>query len=146
MEGFESLVDMSLFTNDRKCILAVDDSGLVLRTIKRIIGDKYDLEFATSGEKALEMMAIKHYDLVLLDYDMPTMSGYDVFKVIKKSISMSHIPVVFLTSVSDKERILDVLTQGPAGYILKPIDHDLLHRKIRVIFYGEEYEEDEGEE
>lgn len=119
---------------NRRSILAVDDNGMVLREIKELIGGEYDLTFATSGAKALDYLDKKEFDLVLLDYEMPVMSGYEVFKEIKKKEKTKDIPVVFLTGVSDRNRIVEVVAHHPAGYLLKPIDTELLNSTLETVF------------
>lgn len=114
-------------------ILAVDDSGMVLRNIKQMLGEQYDLTFATSGEGALELLEEREFKLVLLDYEMPMMSGAEVFKKILGNSKTKDIPVVFLTGVSEKDKIMEVIKDHPAGYLLKPIDGDMLLLKIYEI-------------
>ena len=58
-------------------------------------------------------------DLVLLDYEMPVMSGAQVLEVLREEPSTSDIPVVFLTGVGTKEAVLNVRALRPKGYILK---------------------------
>ncbi|MCQ2505795.1 MAG: response regulator [Lachnospiraceae bacterium] len=112
-------------------ILAVDDNGVILRNIKQVIGTEYNVGMATNGERALEMLDEKEYDLILLDYEMPGMSGYEVFLELKNNKQYKHIPVIFLTSVSDKVRVMEIVMNKPAGYLLKPIDSDKLISTIK---------------
>lgn len=114
----------------RKKILAVDDNGLVLRNIKEMLQNKYEVSVASSGYKALEVMRSKNFDLVLLDYEMPQMNGYQTFLEMKKEEELKDIPVVFLTAVADQNKIVDVAKMKPAGYLLKPIDAELLFQRL----------------
>ncbi len=118
----------------KRRILAVDDNGAVLRNIKSLVGNDYSLTFATSGEKALQLLEESKYDLVLLDYEMPGKSGYDVFKAMKVQSETRDIPVVFLTGVSDKQKVVEIVSLKPEGYLLKPIDEKLLHETLDRIF------------
>lgn len=120
--------------NARKSILLVDDSQVVLRNIKTILEKKYDVHMAVSGSQALMLLGKKHIDLILLDYDMPVMDGKQVFKILKSDPECKDIPVIFLTSVSSQEKVLDILSDKPDGYILKPPNvNGLLSRIEEVI-------------
>lgn len=114
----------------QQTILVVDDSTLVLRNIREMIGDYFKLLCATTGEKALEIVRQEHVDLILLDYEMPQMNGLQVFQMLKSVDVTAKIPVLFLTGVSDKEKIMEVLSQHPAGYILKPLNKNRILEEI----------------
>ncbi|MGN0159876.1 MAG: response regulator [Lachnospiraceae bacterium] len=108
----------------KKKILVVDDNALVLRNIKSLLEGEYEVILATSGEKGLDSIMTKKPDLVLLDYDMPGMNGKEVFDRIRSNESTKDLPVVFLTSVAEREHIMAVLVNSPSGYILKPPSKD----------------------
>lgn len=120
----EDHTDIDLPRGTRKKIMIVDDSPLVLRNIKIMLEENYDIFLAPSGEKALELIPKKRPDLVLLDYEMPGMDGKTVFEKMLKNDYMKMIPVIFLTSVAQKEQVYGVLKSIPAGYILKPADRN----------------------
>lgn len=103
-----------------KKILVVDDNALVLRNTKTLLESKYQVALANTGMKALEIIKNDKIDLVLLDYAMPGMDGREVFERIISDEEKKNIPVVFLTSVSEKSQIYEVLKNKPYGYILKP--------------------------
>lgn len=108
------------FGRDKRKILVVDDSALVLRNIKEMLEKRYEVILVNSGERAIDAIKTKAPNLVLLDYDMPGMNGKEVFELMKGDKNMKNIPVVFLTSVTEKDQILEVLKNGPEGYLLKP--------------------------
>lgn len=113
----------------KKKILVVDDSPLVLRNLKEVLKDDYTVFFASSGEQALKFIPMKMPDLVLLDYEMPGMNGKETFEAIRKDDFNRTLPVIFLTSMSKKEQIVEILQLGPTDYILKPPSkEDLLNR------------------
>lgn len=114
----------------RKCILAADDNGVFLRSLKGMLEKHYDVIVATSGEMALSQAKKKMPNLILLDYEMPGWDGKKTFEEIRKEESLKDIPVVFLTAVSDKKHIQDVLELKPAGYLLKPINQQRIFRTI----------------
>ena len=132
---YELEVPKAAVTNDstRKNLLLVDDSGFALRTIKGYIGNKYDVRMVTSGLDAIAAIHQKKPDLILLDYQMPMFDGKQTMEKIKEVEGGQDIPIVFVTSVNDKEHIKAVLALRPAGYLLKPVDGDRLLQTIESI-------------
>ena len=114
----------------KKTILVVDDSPIMLKVIREQLRDFYDVVIVTSGKLALKYLKDNKVDMMLLDYDMPEMSGLDVLKTMKADAATKSIPVVFLTGVSDRARIAQAIALGPQGYLLKPIDKDKLFAMI----------------
>lgn len=113
-----------------KKILIVDDSPLLLRNMKSILEEKYTVFIATSGEQALKFVPNKQPDLILLDYEMPGWDGKKTYEMLKSQDESKDIPVIFLTSMADREHIYSALETRPAGYILKPPDRDRLFESI----------------
>lgn len=118
---------------ERRHVLVVDDDSSMLRMIKDILGDHYDVAAAISGKVALKFLETRRTDLILLDYEMPEQSGAEVYEKILNNPALRHIPVVFLTGVSDRERIASVLALRPRGYLLKPIDSERLRKTVAEI-------------
>ena len=113
-----------------KTILVIDDSPIMLKIIREQLRESYNVVIVSSGKLALDYLADKMVDMILLDYDMPEMSGVDVMKRLKANAKTKSIPVVFLTGVSEKAKIAQALMLGPQGYLLKPIDRDKLFAMI----------------
>lgn len=114
----------------KRHILVIDDDPTTLRTIKMYLEEKYIVATAPSGKFGLKFLSQKHTDLVILDYEMPELSGREVFQQIKDDEKTSNIPVVFLTGISDTSKIKNVLAMQPQGYLLKPVDYDRLHQTL----------------
>lgn len=112
-------------TKDKK-VMVVDDSAIMLRSMKSILERHYKICLAKSGEKALKMIPEEQPDVILLDYEMEGMDGKATFEIIRSDERMKHIPVIFLTGVSEREKICSVLKSRPNGYILKPPDEQLI--------------------
>ena len=123
-------------SSSRKHILIVDDDAQMLKTIKRFLEDKYDVATAISGNLALRFLQKKHTDLVLLDYEMPQMKGSEVLEQIRSNDATQNIPVIFLTGMADREKIQQVLSLNPQGYILKPTDKETLHAKLAAVLHS----------
>ncbi len=114
-------------------ILVVDDFGMLLRQIRMMLKDRYDVEVATNGIQAMSAIGRMKPDLILLDYAMPVHDGKKVFEVLKMSEETKHIPVVFLTGVSDTERVEEIINLRPAGYLLKPPNKERLVEMIENV-------------
>lgn len=124
------MIDFNYKKSAKKKIMIVDDTAIMVRNIKNILGDKYTVFYATSGEQALHIIPEKEPDLILLDYKMPGMDGKQVYEEMLKDEDMKDIPVIFLTSTADEKTILSILSTKPAGYILKPANQADLLEKI----------------
>lgn len=116
---------------NKKKIMLVDDSPIMLRNIKSILDQNYEVLLTTSGRQALKAIPEKEPDLVVLDYKMPDLDGKTVFEEMQNDEYMKDIPVIFLTSVSNSDMIKAILKLKPAGYILKPPDKDKVLETIQ---------------
>ena len=126
-------IEAPIIHNEKQHILIVDDNAMVLRNIKGILDTKYSVAVATSGLQAFVSIGKKMPDLILLDYEMPTMNGKEVLEKLQSDEELSEIPVVFLTSADSKEIVMELLALKPAGYILKPVETNLLFDRIEEI-------------
>ena len=89
---------------------------------------------ASSGKIALSFLAQNPVDLVLLDYEMPVMSGPDVLKDIRNTQSIKDLPVIFLTAKDDKESVMKVVALKPEKYLLKSMPKEKLIAAIDDFF------------
>lgn len=116
--------------DNKYTVLVVDDSGLVLRSIKELLQVKYNVKIAISGKLALKMIPESKPDVILLDYEMPGMNGADVFDEIRKQPEGEKVPIIFLTSLDDKDTIEELMKKNPVGYLLKPTNYDKLQENL----------------
>lgn len=123
----------------KKKILVVDDSGIMLRNIKRWLEDKYQVILANSGAMAIKYLATNRPDLVLLDYEMPVIDGSQVLEMIRTETEFCDIPVIFLTGKNDKESIMKVLELKPEGYLLKSMEPQKIIEEIDNFFEKQKY-------
>lgn len=114
-------------------ILVVDDFAMLLRQVRTMLKEKYEVEIATNGVQAMSSIGRMKPDLILLDYAMPVYDGKKVFEVLKMSDETKDIPVVFLTGVADNDRVEEILSLKPAGYLLKPPNKDRLNQIIENV-------------
>ncbi len=120
-------------TAGRKHILVVDDDPVMLKVLKEQLHDDYDVATAINGKIALKFLERKKTDLILLDYEMPEESGPVVMEKIRAKDSGKNVPIVFLTGVSEREKITEALALKPQSYLLKPVDHEKLLKVITDI-------------
>ena len=125
--------DESPKTGNRKHILVVDDSPIMLKTLKEHLRDRYDIATAVSGKVAMKFLERRKTDLILLDYEMPEESGPVVLEKLRAQESTKDLPVIFLTGVTDSGKIREALVLKPQGYLLKPIDHGKLIEAIENV-------------
>lgn len=117
----------------KSTILLVDDVAMQLRAMEGILKDKYNVRMATSGEMAVETVRKRKPDLILLDYDMPGCDGKETFELIQNEENGKDVPVVFVTGVNEKARIMEVLKMKPAGYLVKPVKREDLLDIVRQV-------------
>jgi CheY-like chemotaxis protein len=115
---------------DRKNILAIDDSAMELAVFKNILRKDYDLLTAGSAPDALEILASAPVDLILLDIEMPGMSGFEFLHQIRKIPALMRTPVLIVTSHSSEEFVGHATSEGAAGLIAKPVNPKSLKEKI----------------
>ncbi|MBR1854571.1 MAG: response regulator [Lachnospiraceae bacterium] len=110
----------------RKHVLVIDDDPMMLKIVKDHLHDKYDVATAVSGKVAYKFLEKKTTDIILLDYEMPGENGPAVLQNLRENPEVASIPVIFLTGVADRDKIREVLSLKPQGYLLKPIDKEKL--------------------
>ncbi|GHV83715.1 hypothetical protein AGMMS50212_10550 [Spirochaetia bacterium] len=113
--------------NGKKVILAVDDMKEVLTNINAILQDKYDIRLAIDAKSAMAALETINVDLILLDVEMPGMSGIKFLEKLQKEEKYKNIPVVFITANNGDKTVNDAVKKGAKGYIVKPfLPEDLL--------------------
>ena len=117
----------------KKHILVVDDDSSVLKLLKGYLVERYDVATAINGKIALKFLETKKTDLVLLDYEMPVENGAAVLGKIRENPATKNLPVVFLTGVTDRKKVMEVLAMKPQGYLSKPIDMEKLSSTIKGV-------------
>ena len=112
-------------------ILLVDDDTKNLQVAMSILKD-YNVIYAQSGEKALELLEKNQFDLILLDVVMPIMDGYYVCSKIKANDKTKKIPIIFLTVKDDEKDIVKGFELGAVDYIIKPFYSEVLLKRVEV--------------
>jgi CheY-like chemotaxis protein len=114
-------------------VLVVDDDVRMIKTLKLFLEDEYQVATAVNGTIALRYLENKPADLILLDYEMPDLSGPEVLDLIHSHKGLRKIPVVFLTGASERSKIAKALALKPQGYLLKPVERAALMSKLHEI-------------
>jgi two-component system chemotaxis response regulator CheY len=114
-------------------VLSVDDSGVMRRIIGRavdVLG--YGFLEAGNGQEALDVLAREHADvaLIILDVNMPEMGGFECLERIKANPATQAIPVMMLTTESERGKIIQAIKAGAVNYICKPFKPEDLTVKI----------------
>lgn len=113
-----------------KHILVVDDDSMNCVLAKRALSDPYRVTTASSGKEALERLEEEVPDLILMDIEMPQMSGKEVVNHIKEKEEWAKIPVIFLTADSDPITEVECLKLGADDFITKPFVPMVMHTRI----------------
>ena len=117
----------------RDTVLVVDDSpetlGFVTEALKKT---GIAVLVATSGEAALAICEKVTPDTILMDAVMPGLDGFETCRRIKETPSHKHVPVIFMTGLSETEHIVKALESGGVDFLTKPIDVDELKARIKV--------------
>jgi len=113
-------------------ILLVDDFQVVRKTLKHHLRSMgfVNFEEAIDGVMALEILEQKDIGLILLDWNMPVKSGFELLKEIRGNEKFNKIPVIMLTAEGTEEAVTQAILAGASNYIVKPFNYDTLAKKI----------------
>ncbi len=123
----------------KKRILSVDDSAIVRLLIKKAVEAMgYQCLEAADGQEALEVLAREYKEvlLILLDWNMPGMNGMEFLSIIKADKRYQGIPVMMVTTESEKASIVKAIQSGVNNYMLKPFTEETLRTKVRACLGG----------
>ncbi len=117
----------------RPRILAVDDATDLLALMAKALGADYEVDTAADAGTAIEKaFADPHPDLILLDIEMPDVSGFEVCGALKGEALTADIPVIFLTGKTDAQAQVEGLQMGAVDYVMKPINAAVLRARVRI--------------
>jgi PAS domain S-box-containing protein len=113
-------------------ILIVDDHQETLDVLEAVLQQNhYNILKATSGEEALRWLLKLDFALILLDVKLPTLSGFEVARLIRQREKNRYVPIIFITGVTkDAESISQGYLAGAVDYLMKPVDPDILRAKV----------------
>lgn len=118
--------------------LVVDDSSTmrrILRNSLKAVGFDDTLE-AENGESALARLQTDKVDFVITDWNMPVMNGIELVAAMRNNAALKATPVLMVTTMAEKENILQAMQAGVTNYVVKPFDAATLKKKIDQILGG----------
>jgi len=114
----------------KQCLI-VDDSRVIRKVARRILEElKFGIDEAEDGLDALEICRRKMPDAILLDWNMPNMSGIEFLRALRREPSGGKPIVVFCTTENDIAHITEAIGAGANEYIMKPFDKDIVEAKF----------------
>jgi len=121
-----------------KSVLVVDDSKIMRNIVKNTFGVlKIPCEFheASDGDMALKMLVENEVDLILLDWNMPKLSGIQFLEKVRAVEKYKNLPIIMVTSEAAKFNILQAHKMGVTDYIIKPFNEKILFEKLSAITF-----------
>jgi two-component system, chemotaxis family, chemotaxis protein CheY len=117
-------------------ILVVDDYNTMIRIIRNLLRQLgfQDIDDAPDGSVALSKMQSKRYGLVISDWNMEPMTGYELLKTVPSTPDFSATPFIMVTAESKTENVIAAKQAGVNNYIVKPFNADTLKSKIEAVF------------
>jgi DNA-binding NarL/FixJ family response regulator len=117
----------------RDTVLVVDDAPETLSLLTdALAGAGYTVLIAVDGASALQLLDQVTPDLILMDAVMPGISGFETCRRLKRDQQLAHLPVIFMTGLSETEHVVEGLASGGIDYVTKPIVIDELLARMRV--------------
>jgi len=117
-------------------ILVVDDYHTMIRIIRNLLSQLgfSDIDDASDGTQALEKMQSKSYGLVISDWNMDPMTGYELLKEVRSDETLKRTPFIMVTAESKTENVIAAKKAGVNNYIVKPFNAATLKSKIDSVF------------
>lgn len=120
-------------------VLVVDDYNTMVRIIRNLLRQIgfADIDEANDGTSALVKLRARKYGLVISDWNMEPMSGYDLLREVRADPELSSLPFIMVTAESKTENVIAAKKAGVSNYIVKPFNAQTLQTKIEAIFPDE---------
>jgi two-component system chemotaxis response regulator CheY len=117
-------------------VLVVDDYSTMIRIIRNLLRQLgfENIDDAGDGSAALEKMRARHYGLVISDWNMEPMTGYDLLKEVRADPQLAQVPFIMVTAESKTENVIAAKKAGVSNYIVKPFNAQTLKTKIDAVF------------
>ncbi len=120
-------------------VLVVDDYGTMVRIIRNLLRQLgfSDVDDANDGAAALAKMHAKRYGLVISDWNMEPMSGYELLRQVRADPKFGETPFIMVTAESKTDNVVAAKKAGVSNYIVKPFNAQTLRAKIESVFAEE---------
>jgi two-component system chemotaxis response regulator CheY len=117
-----------------KTCLVVDDSKVIRKVARHILeGLKFNVDEACDGKEALDRCHASLPDVILLDWNMPVMSGIEFLRALGQSEIVERPKVVFCTTENDVAHIRAAIEAGADEYVMKPFDRETIESKLQIV-------------
>jgi two-component system chemotaxis response regulator CheY len=120
-------------------VLVVDDSRTIRTIIRRIlIGLGYEVCEAENGVEALKVVEVEKdaLKLVLADWNMPEMNGFELLKQLRQDSSLSSLKIIMVTTETEMDHMASALEAGADEYVMKPFTKDILVEKLEFVGFS----------
>lgn len=116
-------------------ILIVDDYKTMLRIVRNLLNKLgfTDIDEATDGTDALSKLKSKKYGLVISDWNMQPMTGYELLQKVRADDGLKSLPFVMVTAESKVENVIAARQAGVNNYIIKPFSAEVLKAKLKTV-------------
>jgi len=117
-------------------ILIVDDYNTMIRIIRNLLRQLgfEQIDEANDGTMALAKMRTRNYGLVISDWNMEPMTGYDLLQEVRADPNLAQVPFIMVTAESKTENVIAAKRAGVSNYIVKPFNAQTLKSKIDAVF------------
>ncbi len=122
---------------EQYCILIIEDNPDLLSFLEKKLKVEFDINLSDGTdavEKALEIIP----DIIICDLILPDKNGFEICEILKKDLRTSHVPIIVLTAMNDKQSYLQGLQSGADLYLTKPFSYSILVQSIKSLLYNRE--------
>jgi len=119
---------------DKKIIMAVDDNVMQLKIFQGILSPQYDIRVVKSASDALGLLKEVKVDLILLDIEMPNISGFEFLHDIRKIPKYMYVPIIIVSGHAEPDFLATVRNSSAAEVLIKPVQPESLIEAIEKAF------------
>jgi len=127
-KGKESVDNES--SANKPCVLIVDDVSSMLRAIQYALHDRYNVSALSKSEDAIDFLRNKTPDLIILDYLMPVLNGFDLIPIIREIPNHKDTPIIIITTEGTPEHVSEAILLGASDFIVKPFKPSEVNSKV----------------
>jgi len=120
-------------TDKRNTILAIDDDITILTSIRSILENNYEVSLARNAGIARTILQTADVNLILLDMEMPNVSGMEFLEMLQGDLSYYHIPVIIVSSLGTTDVVMEITKRGAVDFVVKPISAASLIEKVQSV-------------
>jgi CheY-like chemotaxis protein len=118
---------------DKKVVLVINDLAISLLVSRSILQPLFEIRLFKSAKPALERLEDIRPDIILLDIEMPDMTGFEALKALRENPANPPVPVIFVTSHMAPEFIKRAMDAGVDGYVVKPFNPEAMVKRINTV-------------